>query len=810
MADDQISVELIAKIDQLISGLNEARAQITGTTEGIASDVHSMAESVKKEEGLLHDVLSGAAFLEFKEIAKESLEAVKSAFEGTIGKAEEFSLSNAKFAAMMGTSEEEAAGLSAALRGVGSSAQEYESLALRMEMRLKTNEDGFRQMGIATRDANGELLGGKDLIDSAIRTMGEYKSGTDQNAFALEVFGRRAADVYDLMRVTNESVDRQIAIYKEFGVQLSGTGSASVELEERTNDLRTMFEALQLSIGQRLLPIATAALQWMGGPGVQLLEAAGEAVKFLVASFEAAKVGITAAVSVIMAVLATLWESLKRGSDLLYDVFTGQWGKLKEDMGKIGADIADDWKAAFDTITHEAQEGAKVIDDLYGKPKVGDTSNPYKPAGGGAKSFVAPGKGKPDAEAEEEIAAQEKLGLASIAIAEKTSEHLLAMGQESVDAFVAQQQHLEDLKFKIQQEALDKELQVSGKSFLDKEKVLDQMQQLQQEHEGRLLAIQQDAETRRAQLAQKSLGDFVRDSNERLSVAIEGVQRQFDAERIGPMQRAALELQLTETIKGQQLARLDAELQTLTVGTKAYEDVYKQREKIVKDFTKEVEKIQDEERKAVQKDVQTFAAPLAQGFNQAINSMIVSGKSLQDAMKQMGTSILQSFLSMLEQMAEKWLETQITNALVAEASTRTQAATQIPALAAVAAAGAASAVAGIPIVGPGLAAGAAAATYADTIAYEGLAFAAGGMTLDRDQLVFAHKNEMVLPAHLSTGIQQIIAKGQGGGGEVNLHYMPHINAPERATLAQMLESESRTMLAWIAARSRDGSLRKNM
>src|SRR5579859_2010660 len=238
MADDQISVDLIAKIDGLISGLKEAKDQIAGTTQGIASDVHDMAESVKHEEGLLHEVLSGALFLEFAEIARESLEGVKEAFESTVVKAEEFGLSNAKFAAMMGTSETEAAGLSAALRGVGSSSQEYEGMALRLEMRLQTQEESMRALGMTTRDASGNLLSGKELMDSAIATMGEYKSGTDQNAFALQVFGRRAADVYNLMRVGDEQVSRQIEIYKQFGVNLEGTGASSAELEDKLNDMR--------------------------------------------------------------------------------------------------------------------------------------------------------------------------------------------------------------------------------------------------------------------------------------------------------------------------------------------------------------------------------------------------------------------------------------------------------------------------------------------------------------------------------------------------------------------------------------------
>lgn len=83
---------------------------------------------------------------------------------------------------------------------------------------------------------------------------------------------------------------------------------------------------------------------------------------------------------------------------------------------------------------------------------------------------------------------------------------------------------------------------------------------------------------------------------------------------------------------------------------------------------------------------------------------------------------------------------------------------QIVHSAAVAAAKAYEALAGIPVVGPALGAAAAAATFAAVIAFQALLGSAEkGAVLPTDMLIQAHAKEMILPANLSTGLQQMIS-----------------------------------------------------
>jgi hypothetical protein len=107
-----------------------------------------------------------------------------------------------------------------------------------------------------------------------------------------------------------------------------------------------------------------------------------------------------------------------------------------------------------------------------------------------------------------------------------------------------------------------------------------------------------------------------------------------------------------------------------------------------------------------------------------------------------------------------------------------------------------------------MAPGAAATAYGAIMAFEGLAMAEQGMLLDRDRLVYAHKDEQILPAHLSKGMQELIANGgTQKRGDTNMTFAPTINAPEQKSLEDMLHSESGAMLRWMQRAYRDGKIR---
>jgi len=133
-----------------------------------------------------------------------------------------------------------------------------------------------------------------------------------------------------------------------------------------------------------------------------------------------------------------------------------------------------------------------------------------------------------------------------------------------------------------------------------------------------------------------------------------------------------------------------------------------------------------------------------------------------------------------------------------------------------AAAGAYNAVVGIPIVGPILAPIAAGVAFGAVAAFDTLTSAEGGDYNTPGGFYQLHKQEAVMPASVANPMRdffkgQIFNRDAGQPGhELHWHYSPNITHNAPVTLDHLLAREGRTMLTWVAARWRDGSMKKAM
>ena len=806
MADSTVTVELIAKIDQLIAGMSEGTSVVKSSLESIKGDLAGLNTTAKESEGALESILSIESFKLAAEIATESLEKVQEAFEATVGKAEEFGLSNEKFASLMGTSIDEAAGLSAALTNVGSSTDAYESIALRLGTTLETGGVKSKELSDQFKDANGHFLQGADLMARLKTVTDSYAEGADRTAVVEALLGKRAKDYYDISRVTADAVEHNIAIYKEMGINFETLGEQSRQLEESEGDLRTAWQAESVVIGQDLMPVAKAALQWLGGDGRELLKSLEEGVKFLMSTFLFLKTAVVEAVLVMTTAFVELWDSIKLGGRLIADVLTGNWKDIQSDWSKGTHEMSDDFKAGIDSMSHEASGLYDQIKSIYDPAKAAGEA-PAKKAGKGAPTDLGT-KGKKDNTAEqlveEQIQAAEKLALEEISIDEATNAHRLAMGQETLEEFLEQERTYENNVNAVKVAALSKEAALNAGKPVAHQKTLDAIAQLEAEHINKLLKIDQDGATRQAAIDKDKVAQANEDTEDALKDAIDGLKRQEETGQISHGQMAQQETLLTQTVRTEVLARLDAEIAGLTQGTKAYDDAIRNREKVEQQFSRDVRKIKDEDTKynvaKAKEEAKELTTSLVDPFKKGINDMILSGKSFGSAMSDVAKGIESSMLSMIENVAEQQIEKAVSSALA-----------QISTNAGVAASGAAASQASIPYVGPVLAVAAAASMLALVLGYQSLAHASGGMVVDHDQLVFAHKDEQILPAHLARGFTNIINNGGGGGsshgGDTTLNYSPTINGHAPANMESMLRADNgRTLLAFLKQANRDGRI----
>lgn len=207
------------------------------------------------------------------------------------------------------------------------------------------------------------------------------------------------------------------------------------------------------------------------------------------------------------------------------------------------------------------------------------------------------------------------------------------------------------------------------------------------------------------------------------------------------------------------------------------------------------------------------------GIGGAFQNMLTSTKTWQQQMISIFDQMLGFFIKMAEQQVVKWVLTEQMKTAATVVGNAQRTASDVGAATAGAAAdkeaslgsilrhaySAAAAVwddvAQIPYVGWLLAPPAAAAAFTAVAAFGGsLPSAAGGMVVDNDTLAQIHQDEMVLPANLSKGIQDIINSGSTSGGD---HYEINISAVDAASVQRLFLNNSNSIVSAIATAKRN-------
>jgi hypothetical protein len=158
---------------------------------------------------------------------------------------------------------------------------------------------------------------------------------------------------------------------------------------------------------------------------------------------------------------------------------------------------------------------------------------------------------------------------------------------------------------------------------------------------------------------------------------------------------------------------------------------------------------------------------------------------------------------MLERMVTNWITQHVIMQVFGIGSQKAASAANISASASEGAAAAYASAAAIPVVGWSMAPAVAAEAYSNILGFEALnAFAGGGIVSD-DSLAFVHKNEMVLPSSLSSGLSQMIGAGEGGGGS-NLNVNFSVAATDSRSFENRLHEHADTLVSVIRRAWRHG------
>ena len=781
MSDNEVKVAVTAQTDQLTKGMQDGVSQVTAATDQLKSSVSDLNSHISSQITQAADTFTskmesmasiGASFGAM--IAGYfSISALKSSIDGVTSLANEIK----SLQRVTGESAEDASVLNVALKMIGSDSDTYTSAVMKLNMHLKTGEGALNQLGVATRDSNHNLLDQTEIMNNALSAMAEYKEGTDRNQFAMYAFGKGAAEVQKLTLLNNDTMARAKQVAQDYGLIMTGqavTGARSFSIEMKV--LNLALEGMKVQIGQALMPAVMGLAGYFQSVMPVAITVVVVAVKSIVTAFELLTLAIKQIINIIITTFAASWTivatTIKAVVQTINGDFTGAWNTIKGGIKEAGNDV----KIGFEQIAADGEKAAKRVQAMWAGTPLGPTGDPS--LGKGTKSFKAPEKEKKSSrvpEWKDELEQQ-------------------MMDQKAYYGFMTE----DDRKFWQQKLALTKD---GTKEQFEVNHILFELDRQDQEDADQ--KVEKDARTK-----QKAAETEMKASE--LSIKVK--EKEVDAKyKLGQISTTD-QIKQTQDLENQRYAQEMAGYQKiLNIWENESEEYQQTLNKMQLAKEQHDAAIQESDLKLQLETKSTWdkiLQPIQNAIQTSVQGMILGTTTLSQAIKNLGQSVIASFISMCTDMAKKWLETKAYELFVhtttetqktaatttgtatreteeaaaaAEADTVTAVSNTTRALSntAVAATGAAAAEANIPYVGPALAIAAAAAMLGAMAPYVAMASASGGWDVDQDMLTQVHKKEMILPAHLAENVRNMTGQGtssnSGGGDHFHIHAWDNVN-----------------------------------
>ena len=219
-----------------------------------------------------------------------------------------------------------------------------------------------------------------------------------------------------------------------------------------------------------------------------------------------------------------------------------------------------------------------------------------------------------------------------------------------------------------------------------------------------------------------------------------------------------------------------------------------------------------------QRTWQSLMQPIQRAFDTSITGMILGTTTLQRAVANIAQSIVAEFVNLGVKMVTNWIASELAMTTATEAGAAARTAADSGGMAAGLAIKAANAIKSIaadsaqafsgifaflaPIMGPAAAGPAAAGEATVMAAASGIASAAGGWMVPSDQLAMVHQNEMILPANISQGLQNMIS-GNGGAGAGAV--VVNVSAIDSQDVKRFFQSNGSLLVNAVNKAMRNGS-----
>lgn len=792
------------------SGAQAAAGKAEGSMKSLHSVAEGLAAPIKGLTGLfagLMAVVGGAAFSagieESKRLTAEAM----------------------KLAGALGIASDEASTLNTALGDIGTDSDTYVGAFNHFAKALKANEEEFKAMGLATRDAKGQLRDANTLFTEALQEVREYKVGLDQTTAAMTFFGKGVEDVRKLMKLSEAGIEEARKKNEELGLTITENNvKATKAFKGAMNDLGDVMSALWKVVGDAVMPTLTRLGNWLASLGPTAVNALRLVMVGLVGTFEALRMSVEHGFNALMTFGKTLDEIVGYATIVRGALSSGDLSGLGDAWTRTSDKIGGHWRKMWLGLKADAED----TDERLKRIALGDTSPGATVKSGNKRmgSFKADGEDKSRMHEFEELLALVKLHQLKVNVANEQFQEFSKSREAAFwqDILQTHKMSAEDRQ-RVNKKYVEAASDAQKKEFEGKIASL----RAQEAEYANNYRVRLEFVEREAELVRKAYGDESKEAQD-------ARRRVVETERQHQQQMLQLKLDAMKQYEQQRTGALDIEQANYKANADlmgqnveqmlAKETEFEQRRAEAKSqYARAALDLVDPEKDPVRyEQIKAQLLEIEQAFQSKRAELVLQAQAkLQQPMRNVWDSVEsnasnalkgilthtqswgQAMRSAIGSVGDMMIEELVTKPLAAMvikwAKERAYAIMGVTAKAAEAGAGAAASAAETPFVGWAMALPAMASVFAGV---SGLASsipsAAGGFDIPAgvNPLTQLHEREMVLPADIADQFRS------GGSGRSLGDTHISINAVDAQSVERLLMSNNAAVGKALAAAYRNG------
>ena len=786
--DNRAEIVLDGDVSPLRQKLREAGSQL----KQFGTDGEQAVGRITGPLGALQD----------KFIAVGAILAGGAVFKEAVAQAATFTEESTKLGSALNITAGEASILREALTAGNTSQEDFMAAAKGLAKELVNNESGLQAMGLATRDAAGNLRPLNQLVFEGIDVVNGYRAGTDRAIAGQALFGKGFEMTGNLAKMNKQALAETAQQMRDLGMITSEETVAAYAAFDDAGDKSAMtLSALQNTIGNALMPVLTQLGEWFSAIGPAAVVVIRGAIGGLVSLFWGLKLAAGIAFEFIKVMLIDLNEPIRAVSAAFMKLIRGDFAGAKDELANIPKVWSQSWSNASNTMVADATAARDKMLNLFaeGTP----TAKPNEGGKGADGLLKDKNKGKGEqshmAEYEAQLAAKKNLY--------EQENVLLQFSKEQELAYWRELQQAHDVNSKdrlaITKRTAALELEIRRQNAKD-----------QRDLDAAMVDSRRAAALAQIQLEEQQAGFSKENGSITQQTLIaqheEFARRRFEIEYQSLMQRMEL-AQKDPSTSPAELLRIKEQMLEIERAYVLRRGELQQQAVIEsgatwRSFTDTITGLWDKGVQALMNGTFTwsnaFRAVGAQMTSWFITEVV--GKQVKEWIAAQAKMLMVKLGFM---QAEKVMET--AGAATTIATKTTEATAVVAANAAEAGSGAAAAVAPTPFVGPMLALAAMAAVFGAVMALGGSRkSAARGYDIPKglNPLVQTHEEEMILPSKYANVIRGMAAgeggQGAGGGTVINNHY--NVQAWDSRDVGRFLHDNARHVAAATKTAHRDG------